>query len=407
MSDIIELDSTREEKEEKKSGQNPLVRIRKKFEQDESLKNLLSWNELYQSIYFLKPFKYIKAGAEMSDTAQAELLYYISNSLGFDVPNNKLEVAMTVEAMKCIKNPIKDYLERLKWDGTPRLGTWLHRFAGVEQNEYTGAVGRVVLTAAVARIYEPGIKYDYMMILEGRTRIGKSRMLQALGGEWYLDMHLEDTNKDIIDNMRGKWIIEVSEMAGFGKRENDWLKAFLSRSTDRVRLSYGRRSQDYPRQSILIGSMNPSGDNAYFRDDTGNARYWPVECSDKIDVNGVMQNRDNLFAEAMHWYKQRIPLYLTDNSYKLAEDEQQRRLQQDPWYWNIVQKLFHVEEVTASEILEKIGIPLTQRDRYAQMRVGTVMKQLGWIRRQRHTGERYYVKENGILDGGAQDTSNS
>jgi predicted P-loop ATPase len=207
--------------------------------------------------------------------------------------------------------------------------------------------------------------------------------------------------------MRGKWIIEISEMAGFGKRENEWLKAFLSRGVDRVRLSYGYRSQDYPRQSILIGSMNPSGDNTYFRDDTGNARYWPIECSERIDVDGISRDRDKLFAEAMYYFNHGQPLYLTGETFKMAEDEQGRRLQQDPWHHDIYQKVRHASEITASEILEKMGVPITQRDRYAQMRVGTVMKQLGWIKKQRSSGERYYVSGEYLFDGGEQDTTNS
>jgi predicted P-loop ATPase len=219
-------------------------------------------------------------------------------------------------------------------------------------------------------------------------------------------MHLEDSNKDIIDNMRGKWIIEISEMAGFGKRENDWLKAFLSRATDRVRLSYGRRSQDYPRQSILIGSMNPSGDNSYFRDDTGNARYWPVACGDKIDVDGIVLTRNQLFAEAVDLYKKRLPLYLEGQIFELAEKEQNLRLGLDAWYYDVARLTQTLIETTTADILERLHIPNSQRGHYEQMRVGKIMKQLGWTKKRNQYGW-YYVKGNGQLGGSEQDTANS
>lgn len=368
--------------EKVQKGAPLIVLLEDLFKTDSALQGILQFNETFQTVQFAKGFRWIKAGVELEDKHVEELLMYTSKVLRREIAKGKLETTMSVVSMKKIVNPIKDYLTDLKWDGTTRLGSWLPQYTGCVMNDYTAAVGKIVLTAAVARIFEPGIKYDYMMILEGRTRIGKSRLLKALGGDFYLDMHLEDTNKDIIDNMRGKWIIEISELAGFGKRETDWLKAFLSRGTDRVRLSYGKRSADYPRQSILVGSMNPSGDNLYFKDDTGNARYWPIACGDKLDVDGITVVRDQLFAEAVYNYKAGMPLYLIGHVFEEAEREQDKRLNTDPWQFDIAKMLRApgVKSLTTSDILDKLGISMAQRDVGDQMRVGKIMKRAGWNR---------------------------
>src|SRR3990167_986536 len=288
--------------------------IIEKINKDESLKNLFQYNNFTKDIEFIKHSPWHTKGLVI-DSDIIELKYYLSSVLNIETTTSVLhEIGVKLSRMNQF-NPLKQYLENLKWDGINRLDKWLIEICGATSNAYTKTIGIKVLVAAVARVFNPGCKFDYMMILEGNQGIGKSTLLNILGGQWYLDTHIStsENKKDLIDLMRTAWIVEISDMAGFRKQDIEYLKSFLSRQIDRVRLPYARKSEDFPRQCIFIGTHNPSGDNEYFRDDTGNRRFWPVECTGKIKVELMREWKDQLWAEAVHFFKQGETLYL-DNS---------------------------------------------------------------------------------------------
>lgn len=386
------------EKDKIPKGDPTLVKIVKTFEGDPNLVNLIAFNETYQNIQFLKNWDKCQKDTYLEDQHESFLLYYLTTKIKRNISKSVLGDAMTEIAHRKIVRPIRDWLDSLEWDKVPRLGTWLHKYAGADFNEYTGNVGKIILTAAVARIYEPGIKFDNIMILEGIQGSGKSTLVNTIGGDWYLDMTLKDSDKDIIDELRGCWIVELGELNGFNKKDVDWLKSFLSRKVDRCRLSYGRRSKDFPRQVIFIGTMNPSGDNTYFKDDTGNRRFWPIACH-KIDIPGLKLIRQQLFAEAVQLYKQRLPLYLTGKALQDAEEEQARREITDPWQEDVQRLIAQKPDVTINQVLEMIHIPASQRGTWEAVRIGKILKKIGWHKHQRSDGERVYtrneVKEQG------------
>ena len=389
----------KETKSERKTYLPILLELVKQFENNEKLKGLIGFNETYQNIQFLRTWDKCKEGTYLEDQHESFLLYFITQCLKRKIGKSDLGDAMTEISHRKIISPIKDWLNELKWDKVPRLVTWLHQYVGADFNEYTGNVGKIVLTAAVARIFEPGIKFDNLLILEGVQGSGKSTLVNTLGGDWYLDMTLKDSDKDIIDELRGCWIVELGELNGFNKKDVDWLKSFLSRKVDRCRLSYGRRSKDFPRQVIFIGTMNPSGDNTYFKDDTGNRRFWPVACH-KIDINGFKLVRDQLFAEAVHWYRLGLPLYLTGKALQDAEEEQAKRELCDPWEEDIIRLVAQKPEVTTAQVLDMLSISKSQRTNWESIRVGKVLKKLGWHKHQDATGQRIYTREKIVKEQG-------
>ena len=400
-------DTTKTEKKPKSEGQPTLVKIVKQFEGDEKLLNLIAFNETYQNIQFMKDWDKCKKDSYLEDEHESFLTYYLTSKLKRNISKAVLGDAITEIAYRKIIRPIRDWLDTLKWDGTPRLGTWLHAYAGTDDNEYTSQAGKIVLTAAVARIYEPGVKFDYLLILEGPQRTGKSTLVKTIGGKWYLDMALKDNDKEIIDELRGCWVVEMGELAGFNKKDIDWLKSFLSRQVDRCRLSYGRRSKDFHRQVVFIGTMNPSGDNTYFRDDTGNLRFWPVLCR-KIDIPGFTIARDQIFAEAKSVYfnlksqKEKgiitgdYPFFLQDNAFKIAEEEQKQREIIDPWEMDVLRIITGKQEVSTMQILIDIGVPVAQRGHYELVRVGKILKKFKWCKKQLANGERVYTREDDV-----------
>lgn len=171
------------------------------------------------------------------------------------------------------------YLDPLRWDGVPRLDRLLVDYLGANDTPYTHAVARKTLTAAVARAYCKGhpVKFDYMPILSGPQGIGKSTLLRTLAfrSEWFNDSMTTFEGRDAQDVIQGSWIVEVGELTAMSKQENNAVKQFLSKTADRYRKAYDRRTEDHVRRCIFVGTTN---DFAFLRDQTGNRRFWPVEC---------------------------------------------------------------------------------------------------------------------------------
>ena len=189
--------------------------------------------------------------------------------------------AVTVVADGNRVHPVREYLDGLEWDGVARLNNWLATYAGVTTGDatYVREVGRRWMISAVARVFRPGCKADAALILEGGQGAGKSSLLRALvpSSEWFADEIADLGSKDSAQDLSGKWLIELAELSALRRGDVERVKAFMSRSVDHYRPSYGRRSQDFARQCVFAGSTNS---DAYLADETGNRRFWPVQGRD-------------------------------------------------------------------------------------------------------------------------------
>jgi predicted P-loop ATPase len=249
---------------------------------------------------------------------------------GIKVSDRDLKSAVTLSADSHAFHPVREYLSGQKWDGVPRVEALFSKYFGAPDDAYTRSVSRMMMTGAVTRIFEPGHKFDFAVILEGVQGRGKSSFIAVLARHWFAELEGEfaDT-KAMIELMQGAWILEIPELSGFSRADVRSIKAFISRQRDRARLAYARRAGEFPRQCIFIGSTN---DDTYLRDDTGGRRFWPVACQvSEIDIAELEREVDQLWAEACALYhamraKQptgRLPLYLTDSEAKRKAEQLQ------------------------------------------------------------------------------------
>jgi|SRR5215472_3130204 len=199
-------------------------------------------------------------------------------------------------------NPLQEWLASLEWDGFPRIHKWLHWFLGTPDDKYREVVGSMFLRQMVARAMMPGCKADYMLVLEGEQRKMKSTVCEVLaGGDIFGPRYFSDNLPDIAGDhvriamhLRGKWVIEISEMHAFNRAEQSRLKQWLSSRVEKYTPKYGRCEVEEPRTIVPIGTTNKKN---YLRDETGGSRYWPITCGN-IRIKELKQWYPQLMAEA-------------------------------------------------------------------------------------------------------------
>lgn len=296
-------------------------------------------------------------------------------------------------------HPVRDYLDALRWDGKPRLQTWLSCYlgakapldeAGKPQPIYLARIGTMFLVGMVARIYQPGCKLDYMPVLEGRQGGGKSSACAILGGPWFSDSLPDLAGGDAVrlsQHLRGKWLIEVAEMSAMGKAEAAALKAFLTRTEERYTPKYGRQEVVEPRSCCFIGTTNEA---AYLRDGTGNRRFWPVAVSD-CDTKALARDRDQLLAEAVHLFRQGTTWW-PDAKFEREHiaREQEGRFIADEWESLIAEHIAQMDRVTVGEVAAKLFIGTERLGTSEQRRIAAALMRLGWTMKRGSGGKRWW-----------------
>jgi predicted P-loop ATPase len=276
-------------------------------------------------------------------------------------------------------HPVRDYLNSLNWDGTPRLDTWLTTYLGVEDSQYVRAVGSRFLISAVARVFSPGCQVDHVLILEGPQGILKSSALQALADPWFTDRIAKLGSKDSSMEVAGVWLIEMSELDALTKATNSAIKSFVTRRHDRFRPPYGKHVIDQPRQCVFAGSINPTV--GYLKDPTGARRFWPVACG-VIDIERLQRDRDQIWAEAVVQFRAGASWWLeTPDLQALATSEQAARFDVDAWTETVGGWLVNRNDVSVGELLVgALGIRPESWSQPAQNRVAAILVSAGFKR---------------------------
>lgn len=268
------------------------------------------------------------------------------------VPHGAVEDAITHYAKKNRISPPVEWFKSLEWDKKPRLDTWLHEVYGVPDDEYHKAVGSNIMKGAVKRAVEPGCKFDYVLVLEGKQGMKKSMSLSVLFGEWHTETVFAPDNKDFFMILANKLMVEFSEGETLSRTEVKRLKAVITMQRDKYRPPYERAARDFPRQCIFSMTTNQ---NQYLKDETGNRRWLPIAVVKMADVEWIIENKEQLFAEA--YYRAIIK---GEKTYEFPEEEtraqQAARQTTDPrgeqiyeWYFKTLTKVEREEGITTRQ----------------------------------------------------------
>lgn len=264
------------------------------------------------------------------DADTAQLVAYVDKRYGTFSARN-YELALTKVADDRAYHPIREYLNSLPpWDRVPRMDTLLIDYLGAEDSPYTRAVTRKTLVAAVARILNPGVKHDSILVLNGKQGIGKSTLFSKLGRQWYSDsLSISDMkDKTAPEKLQGYWLLELGELAGIKKMDVETVKSFITRTDDKYRPSYGRAVESHPRQCIIVGTTNSDG--GFLRDITGNRRFWPVRVSGGGKYHAwELTETDQIWAEAIVRYTEGEELFLKGDIALAAFAEQRDAMEND------------------------------------------------------------------------------
>jgi predicted P-loop ATPase len=308
-------------------------------------------------------------------------------------------------------NPVLDYMNRCAsmWDGVSRVPTALSTYWGCTDSEYLRLISTMFFTGIVLRAYRPGVKHDHAPVFEGGQGEGKSTALKVLGGDWFADTPFRMGEKDGYLSIQGVLLYEVAELEQFNRSEVTAIKAFMSSTTDRFREPYGRRMKNMPRRCAFAATTN---EGEYFKDTTGNRRFWPV-ATGRISIDDLVRDRDQLFGEAVAMMNAGVLWYPTrDQQDRLISPEQENREIPDPWHGHIYDYLQGVDadgkpklagavkRVTARELLTKalhFEISKLGPARLETMRISAIMRKLGWTKGRETAGarERFYTRPEG------------
>ena len=327
------------------------------------------------------------AAGEWTDVDTVRAQSWLARQFYVDFSISSVEAAISVVSARDVKHPVKEWLEKIRWEPPKRrIDRLFVDYFGAEDTPYVRGVGARFMIGAVARIYRPGAQVDCTPVLEGAQGIGKSTgMKRLVGPEWYFDSPIAMGDKDGYQALRGKWVGALDELHSLSRSDLNRAKSFLTATSDTYRPSYGRRTVDYKRQCVFVGTTNAS---QWLKDETGNRRFWPIKCG-KIDRDAIDRDREALWAEARNRFESGEAWYVNTEEFRqLCEDQQEERFVVDAlegpvaeWLYNSGAPERRAKGVTMGEILAgALNLPKDKWGKGEQDRVTSILRRLKWER---------------------------
>lgn len=302
------------------------------IEHDQFLKDVFKLNIFDNKRYVTRslPWRKVDTVEPLRDVDYSGVRNYIECVYGI-VSSQKVDDALALEFEKKKFHPIRDYIQAQKWDRTKRINTLLIDYFGADDNLYTRAAIRKMLVAAVARVFEPGVKFDTALILVGDQGTYKSTFVKKLGMDWFSDTFTTVQGKESFEQIQGAWLVEMAELSGLKKAEVESIKHYISKREDMFRPAYGRTVETYKRQCVFFGTTN---NKDFLRDPTGNRRFMPIDVRPEYATKSVADDLtqdevDQIWAEAYQLYLAKEPLYLVGDEDIIAKIEQHKHSEMD------------------------------------------------------------------------------
>ena len=366
---------------------------------DPLLRDSIRYNELTQRVDIVKPMGWERRdGQALVDNDLHNIHYYCETTYGVSALNT-IEEAVHITANRNAYHPVRDFLNSLEWDGTPRVRYALHHFLGADDSDYTCEILRAFMLGAIARVFNPGSKFDYIICVVGAQGVGKSTFfrLLAVDDDWFTDDLKDLESGKVYEKLQGHWIVELSEMlATNNAKSNEAIKSFLSRQKETYRTPYERYPKDRPRQCVFAGTTNkisflPS-------DRTGNRRFLPIACQESEaevfildDEKASREYIRQMWAEVMEiWRSGKFRLKLSPEIEAEVRQRQRQFMQEDVDAGQILAYMldYKGDKVCSRQLFrEALHIEFVHPQRWQTNEINDIMNQLirdgtltGWRR---------------------------
>ena len=324
------------------------------------------------------------SGARCTDAGLSAVRESVERAWGFSPGADSVAAAVTLVASERPYHPVRDYLQRLRWDGVERIETVALDVLGAEDTRINRTMIWSWFVSAVARALKPGCKVDTSLVLVGPQGIGKSSFFRVLGGEWFSDSAVDIESKDAMLQINSAWIYELGELDHVTSRSHAGrIKAFVSSQVDTYRAPYARAVEAIPRHNVIVGSTN---ETQFLTDATGDRRFWVVAAT-RVDVKALVRDRDQLWAEAVEQYGRGYGWWLAADAERAREEATEAHRVADPWEdavaaWLAALSPHEARAVTTQRLLTgACGVEIERIGTRESARVAQIMRRLGWEQR--------------------------
>lgn len=336
-----------------------LHNIKTILQNDDTYKGKIEYNELTNMRTFNR--------TDWEDVHESMIKLYLEEQYNLVVSVENINHVCNIIEYNNRYHPIREHLSQLEWDGIPRVNTVFSDFLGAKNDIYTQKVASITFIGAVARIFQPGIKYDTCTVFVGRQGLGKSKFISklAINQDWFTDGVTTFDGKEFYESIQGKWLVELGEGTAFQKSIKERSKQAIASQQDSYRKPYARNPITLKRQCIFFGTTN---NYDFLKDETGDRRYYPID----VDRRNATKNMDTeltpkyvnqLWAEALERYKQGEEIYITDgNILTVAEQEQRNHFDENP----LQSDIYNFLDILLPPPQEWYSMTLEQRKQYIQ-----------------------------------------
>ena len=371
-----------------KKGTNIMIPLNCRWNTASILRNdprysTLSYNEHSDQI--------LLNGEMVSDVTLERIALEFEEHYRYKVTDKALRASVIMVAEERTIEPIKQWLLELpEWDGERRIEPF---FQDVLHAKIPNGCERLVnemsvkwFISCVARIMQPGCKMDTCLVLVGPKGMRKSTALKLLAGEeWFSDSNINISHKDSYEllHQSGVWIWELAEMHALQGKTAANAKQFLTSASDRYRPAYAKMPVQRQRRTVFTASTN----DYQFLSDGPERRFWIVEVGAKIETEYIHENRAQLWAEALHWYRENIIWWLEEESEETLMEYQQSFIIDDPWTFKVLECIKNNSGfATTIQIMEHLGLTAANQHQGFTKRIAQICRDCDY--------EQYYSNQH-------------